>query len=119
MSKPNLPTEDELKQQIDKLIPCVQCDGSGAYAVDNGYGEPEPEQCQYCYQYRFPAIEKLAELIHHYATKREVEARIDEVELHLWDSEGKAYPGINCSETNEVLEARLEQLKAQKEQENK
>jgi hypothetical protein len=55
-------SNEELRAKIDELIPCIQCDGSGAYAVDDGYGEPEAEQCQYCYELRFPAIDKIMSL---------------------------------------------------------
>lgn len=42
---------------IDEILsktPCVQCDGSGATQV----GEEDFEQCQFCWQLRYPFIEK-------------------------------------------------------------
>lgn len=53
---------DELRNKILELVPCVACDGSGAYysgSVEN----PELEQCQYCYQFRFPGADKLVDFI--------------------------------------------------------
>jgi hypothetical protein len=37
----------------------TQCDNHGTITAMGSDGEPEPEQCQYCYQERFPLAEAL------------------------------------------------------------
>lgn len=45
--------------------------------------------------------------------QRCLEARIDEVNLHLFDPTDVAYPGIPCDHSAEVLNARLESLETE------
>ena len=47
----------EAKDEILE-IPCIQCDGSGSYADDEG----EEAQCQFCYEIRFPFRDLVAKL---------------------------------------------------------
>ena len=46
------PSSDSELDSILAKIPCIQCDGSGGYQT----GEDEFEQCQFCWQMRFPFI---------------------------------------------------------------
>lgn len=42
------------EEQFDKEFPCIQrnCDNNGTLSVLAG-GQLQPEQCQFCYEYRF------------------------------------------------------------------
>lgn len=45
-------------EQIERILRfnCpASCDGNGTYAEDDGEGNPEPAQCQWCYEYGMPA----------------------------------------------------------------
>jgi len=52
--------EKELREILGNLIPCIQsnCDNNGTLTVGNYGTGPEPEQCQYCFEERFPKIDK-------------------------------------------------------------
>ena len=47
----------EIRKILEKS-PCIQCDGSGGYPVDDGHGGCVEEQCQFCWELRFPFIDK-------------------------------------------------------------
>ena len=51
--------DNELRDKIDKLVPCIQCDGSGGIQIS----EDEAEQCQYCWTLRFPAVDAIYQLV--------------------------------------------------------
>lgn len=66
-----------LEQEISKSIPCIQggCDQKGTIAVQVGDDDWEPEQCQFCYEVRFPAIKKLLAIFESHLNRAVVEAR--------------------------------------------
>lgn len=48
----------KLREQLDKA-PCVQCDGSGGIQIS----EDEAEQCQFCWELRYPFIDQTQQSI--------------------------------------------------------
>ena len=61
------PLLEDFDKTLHKLIPQTMCpnscDGYGTYATADAEGDPEPNQCQYCYEVRFPAIDALKQEI--------------------------------------------------------
>lgn len=57
---------DELREKLFDLVPCIDpcCDKRGTSVQGDLNNEPEPMQCQFCYQARFSAIDKILELFH-------------------------------------------------------
>ncbi len=55
----------EARGKYDREHPCLNptCDDNGTIAVAGKDGEPEPEQCEYCYRVRFPEIADYEEQI--------------------------------------------------------
>jgi len=49
-------TNERILGEFDLKFPCIQpnCDNHGTLTVGNNETGPEPEQCQYCDQERFP-----------------------------------------------------------------
>ena len=80
--------QSDLRKAMQRLVPqtnCPEsCDGYGTYVggADED-GDPEPAQCQYCYEVRLPLIDAILSLVAAEVTK----ARIDEL--------GKAYDHRN------------------------
>lgn len=108
----NLPIEDELKGELHRIMKAPlrsqisTADIAVAMLSSTGLNEK---------------IHDIMQLIHHYATKRELEARIDENGKYLRDTNQtlrlKADPARDWHfARQEELES---ELKAQKEQENK
>ena len=85
---PEPSVDEELREQINKLLPCVQCDGSGAVRT----GEDDWEQCQFCYQLRFPAVDSVLQLL----TNRIEAARLDENKSLLDVAEHEIKLGTAC-----------------------
>ena len=60
---------NKLEKEISELIKCIDsdCDNNGSIAikVDDGQGgfDVEAEQCQYCFEVRFPLIQSILKLI--------------------------------------------------------
>lgn len=52
------------RTQISDLIPCLDswCNKNGT-TMNGSAEEPEPAQCQYCYEVRFPAIDSILALL--------------------------------------------------------
>jgi hypothetical protein len=63
---------------INDLIPCIDpyCDKNGT-TMDGNESEAYPAQCQYCFEVRFPLIDKIMESI----AEQVAAARVDEVQL--------------------------------------
>jgi hypothetical protein len=57
--------EAELREKVTLAIPCMNldCDLHGAIPHQVSAEEWEPEQCQYCYEVRLPAIEVVMQLL--------------------------------------------------------
>lgn len=52
-------TKQTIREEFDKLLPCIQlgCDNNGSIAEKVGEDEWEQNQCQYCFERRFPIID--------------------------------------------------------------
>lgn len=69
-----LDEEDRLGEILAKT-PCVQCDGSGGIQIS----EDEAEQCQFCWQLRYPFIETAKQELTKLIQTLEKKARVDGV----------------------------------------
>lgn len=60
----NLPT-DKLRESLSKDVLCINssCDLNGTIANQISEDEWEPQQCQFCFEYRFPLVEKMIALL--------------------------------------------------------
>lgn len=69
--------ESEIRERLSELVPCIDgyCDKHGTTVDGNLDDGPEPAQCQFCYQDRFPAIDKIVALIEAYVQAKVVEAQ--------------------------------------------
>lgn len=56
---PNNNQSEDVERKFNAIFPCVnpQCDNHGTLTVMGSGGEPEPEQCEYCYRERLPLKE--------------------------------------------------------------
>lgn len=55
---------DRVRETLLNEIPCIDpmCDKHGT-TVGGTVDDPEPYQCQFCYEMRFPAVDKIVSLI--------------------------------------------------------
>lgn len=97
MTLPHILTAAE--ERFSEVIKCINssCDGKGSIPVQVGEEEWEAEQCQYCFEIRFPAIEAFKkEFTNLYTTlQKEREA---ERELLVEKVEGMKKPCEGCDE---------------------
>lgn len=50
--------EYERIREILEKCPCIQCEGNGYIPVNDGEGGCVAEQCQFCWEKRFPFIDQ-------------------------------------------------------------
>lgn len=52
-------TTDSVMREFDKIFPCIQegCINDGVIPEQDGSGDWQPAQCEYCYKIRFPLKE--------------------------------------------------------------
>lgn len=51
--------KDEAIEKILRFNCSPSCDGNGSYVEDDGYGNPEQAQCQWCFEFGMPAREAM------------------------------------------------------------
>ncbi len=66
-------------REIEKLLPCINrdCDNDGICVVADDQGDACQEQCQFCFEVRFPVFEKFKQ------TRQDI---LDEVEGFVRDN---------------------------------
>lgn len=89
-SKLNKLPDSSVDNWIEEVLPRTHCppscDGYGTYAETDSEGDPEPAQCQWCYEVVMPLRDKIKALIsEHYIPKSEVEAAIGEYQHDRYD----------------------------------
>ncbi len=76
-----MPTNNQEKWEIEyhKKFPCIQyyCDNNGSIAEMVGEDDWEQQQCQYCYQVRFPMMDFIRQEIRQ--AKAEIRERIAQI----------------------------------------
>lgn len=90
-SNPTDTNNEELPAALEKIIRfnCpASCDGRGTYAEDDGYGNPEAAQCQWCCDFGIPARKALASRDQQIALAAQEVNRF-EVINHLPDGKGR------------------------------
>lgn len=92
----------DLREKLLDLVPCVDyyCDKRGTSVQGDLNNDPEPVQCQFCYEQRFPAVDALMALVR----QVEVEARVDELK--------RVFHSPTTLINSFYLEERFEELKA-------
>ena len=100
MSKTSKPVDEQIERILRFNCPS-SCDGNGTYAEDDGHGNPEPTQCQWCFEFGMPAREAIAQA--------EKEARIDELETTGIDM----LLAHTVGEQHKVRDDRLAQLRGE------
>ena len=100
------PRIEETVEEYAETHPCISkcCDGGGTLTVQNVDGEPEQEQCEYCYRQRFPDLAWLRT-----ALTEAHQAGIDEaVEIvddrHTWYNTNNKIPDSELSKGDEHFE---------------
>ena len=55
----------EQEEKFDKLLPCVMsgCSNDGIIPEQDGEGDWQPSQCEYCYKVRFPVKDFINKLL--------------------------------------------------------
>lgn len=97
--------DEEIQKQLIPLLPVEY----NLYKGRNGH----PDKLEMLTEPRESTIKPIMKFINHLVEQRCLEARIDEVNLHLFDPTDVAYPGIPCDHSAEVLNARLESLETE------
>lgn len=106
---PSTPTSTDTKIEEILQIRCIACDGSGAYQTND---EGDFDQCQYCYEIRFPFIEQAITALKTLLTSEKNKAVVEELESHRVDAIGGGKGGIVM--TYEQVEDRLTKLRTTK-----
>ena len=68
-------SKDELRVAILEKIPCIDsyCDGHGTTIDGDIANNPQPAQCQFCYENRFPVADAILNLLEGEKQKAQVD----------------------------------------------
>ena len=80
------------REEFNKKFPCIQeqCDNNGTIRGSNG----DPEQCQYCYEYRLPIISLIESILQ--SKQERVLGEIDKVRIPKeYEINGNHYRGYD------------------------
>lgn len=90
----HLPTMNE--KELRELLPCINstCDKHGTIMNDDG----EPEQCEFCYRFRFPVIDSMLARI------RERDERLKESGYIVGQREGDAFKESTWDELFAIID---------------
>jgi len=89
-------TREEIDKVVVKLVHCPNCPDQGWYAVEDENGEPEQEQCRFCYVVEnsyFNAAQTEAAK----NSLVEVQANVDELSKQLADFHAKLTDNAQAS----------------------
>jgi hypothetical protein len=100
------PSDETVAEEFDEKFPCIEsnCNNNGTITSGNEESGPEPEQCQYCFEYRLPVKQFISKVR---ATDR---AAIVEIVEKLHDDYKGPDEGVRGY--NEALTTLLTELKS-------